>query len=49
MVNLCHDVHCMWRGNQYLELQEWDNYIKSKETKTLAIIMLVINNNTPGY
>ena len=27
-VELCHEVHYMWWGNQELELQEWDYCIK---------------------
>ena len=28
LVKLCHEVHHMWWGNQYLELQEWKDSIK---------------------
>ena len=39
----------MWWGNKYLELQEWEDCIKSNKTITLAIIMLVPNKNPKGY
>ena len=32
-----------------MELQEWEYGIKYKKTRILAIIMLVTNNNPPGY
>ena len=46
---LCRDVHYVWWVNQELELQEWGYCIKSKKTRILNIIVLVINNNPPGY
>ena len=48
LVTLCHDVHYMWSRNQELELQEWEDCIKSKKTRILDIIVLVPNNNQPG-
>ena len=48
LVYLICDVHYMWFGNQELELQEWEDFIKSKKTIILAIIMLGPNNNPPG-
>ena len=35
--------------NQELELQEWEDRIKSKTTRILALIMLFPNKNPPGY
>ena len=49
LVNLCRGVNYMWWENQYLELQEWDDCIKSNKTRILAIIMLVPNKNQKGY
>ena len=48
MVQLCHEVHYMWWRNQLLELQEWEDFIKSNKTIVLGIIMLVPNNNRKG-
>ena len=42
-------MHYIRWGNQWLELQEWEYGIKYKKTRILAIIMLVTNNNPPGY
>ena len=28
LVKFCHEVHSMWWGSQYLELQEWKDLIK---------------------
>ena len=39
----------MWWGNQDLELQEWEDCIKSNKKIVLAIIMLVPNNKPQGY
>ena len=47
-VKLCCGVNHMWWVNQYLELQEWQDYIKSNKTRILAIIMLVSNKNPQG-
>ena len=41
LVKLWHDVNDMWWGNQELERQEWEDFIKSKKTRILDIIMLV--------
>ena len=49
LADLCHEVHCVWWINQELELQEWEDFIKSNKTIILAIIMLVPNNNPQGY
>ena len=38
-----------WWGNQELELQQWEDCMKSKNTRILAIVMLVPNRNPPGY
>ena len=35
----------MWWGNQELELQEWEDLIKSKKARIIDIIMLVTNQN----
>ena len=35
MVKLCREVHYMWWWNQELDLQEWDEYRKSKKTRIL--------------
>ena len=48
LVKLCSDVHYMSVGKQYLELQEWEDCIKSKKATLLALIMLVPINNPPG-
>ena len=48
-VRLCREIHYMWWGNQELELQEWEDFIKYNKTRILAIIMLVPNNNPQGY
>ena len=48
LVKLCCDMDYMWWGKQQLEIQEWENYINSKKTRILAIIMFVLNNNIPG-
>ena len=48
-VGLCREVHHMVWRNQYLELQEWENCIKSNKTIILAIITLVPKKNTGGY
>ena len=29
LVDFCREVHYMWWGYQYLELQEWEDCIKS--------------------
>ena len=39
----------MWWGNQDLELQEWEDFIKSNKTRILYIVMLVLNRNPQGY
>ena len=39
----------MWWVNQDLELQEWEDFIKSNKIKILAIIMLFPINNPQGY
>ena len=49
MGNLCFGVNYMWWENQYLVSHEWDNFISSKDTIILAIIMLVPCKNPPGY
>ena len=49
LVGLCREVHYMWRGNQYLELQEWEDFIKSNKTRILAIVMLAPKKNPQGY
>ena len=49
LVKLCRKVNYMWWGNKYLELQDWENFIKSNKTRVLAIIMLVTKNNPQGY
>ena len=49
MGNLCFGVNYMWWENQYLVSHEWDNFINSKDTIILAIIMLVPCKNPPGY
>ena len=49
LVKLCLEVHCMWWVNQDLELQQWEDFIKSNKTRILAMIMLVPNNNLYGY
>ena len=36
-------------GDQELELQEWEYYIKSKKKRIIDITMLVPNKNPPGY
>ena len=48
-IRLCCEVHYMWWENQKLELQEWEDFIKSNKTRILAIIMLVPNNNPQEY
>ena len=45
MVKLCREVNDIWWGNQDLELQEWEDYIKSKKTRIIDIIMLVPDKN----
>ena len=49
LVKLCRNVNYMWWGNQELELQKWEYFIKPKKNTILAIIMLFPNNNTPRY
>ena len=49
LVKLCHELHYMWWGNKYLELQEWEGCIKSNKTIILANIILVPNKNPHGY
>ena len=39
----------MWWVNQDLELQEWEDFIKSNKIKILAIIMLVPKKIPQGY
>ena len=46
---LCCEVHYMWWENQYLELKEWEDFIKSNKKIILAIIMLVPKINPQGY
>ena len=41
LVWLCCEVHYMWWKNQYLELQEWQDCIKSIKTIIISVIMLV--------
>ena len=45
LVRLCYDVKYMWRGEQYLEFQEWEDCIKQKKTRISAIIMFIPLNN----
>ena len=42
-------MNYMWWGKQELELQDWEGCIKSNKNRILSIVMLVTNNNTPGY
>ena len=49
LVRLCHEVQYRWWGNQELELQGWEDFIKSNKTIILDIIMSVPNENTKGY
>ena len=49
MVRLGCDVHFMWWVNQELELQEWDDFMKSKKKRILSIIILVPCSNPTGY
>ena len=39
----------MWRGNQYLELQKWEDFIYSNKIIILSIIMSVPKKNQQGY
>ena len=39
----------MWWGDQYLKLQEWEDFIKENKQIILATNMLVTNNNQQGY
>ena len=34
LVKLCFEVHSMWWGNQYLELQEWEDCINTNKNNT---------------
>ena len=48
-VKLCHEVHNMWWENQFLELQEWEDFTKSNKRIILSITMIVPNNNPQRY
>ena len=49
LVKLFHEVHYMRCLNKYLELQDWEDLIKSHKTIILAVIMLVPNKNPQRY
>ena len=38
---MCRELHHMWRGNKYLEVQEWEDFIMSNKMIILAIVMVV--------
>ena len=40
-IKLCWEVHYMWWVNQYLEQQEWEDFIESNKIIIPAVIMLV--------
>ena len=49
LVTLCCEVNYMWRGNQDLEMQEWEDCTNPNKTRMIAIIMLVTKNNPQRY
>ena len=48
LVKLCCDVNYTWWGNQYLEMKEWEDCIKSWKSIILAFIVSVPNKNSTG-
>ena len=48
LVTLCREVNYMWRGNQDLEMQEWEDCTNPNKTRMIAIIMLVSKNKPQG-
>ena len=48
LVELFHDLHYMYWGNQEFNFKDWEYSIKSKKIRILSITMLVPNNNPTG-